>query len=1036
MKYSIHLLLVTALAVTVSYCQALEVIQDNTDAGVVCSAGWTSAGAPCYGTDRFTNGPGTGTETVTYTKSVAAGWYRLDFFVGNNTTWATDARYTVTHRDGTDVLTVSQRKTTAGWYYLGTFYFNGSATVQLSDQFSGGSIVVADAIRLQSIFSFVHMSDSHVGYGNGNTCTQQCANELQTLGKVTMAGYGFDAPPPSFAIHTGDMTEYGQESWSQAMTMFAGLPFPMYCMMGNHDAAQNSNRENIRVRHGSPYYSVDYTDRGSTYHFVMLDSTALQTPRCDFSREMLDWLSADLSALPANTPVFLALHHPIEGLDTAFGKYDPKPYSTYRLLETTRRFGSYDPYNLQMIFVGHGHSFTTSVFDNVTQVEGGSTYNDDLVNFGYSIVTVTHDRIHVARKIYSQPTAALGLVNGQTVTATPTYPKINVTSPTRELVLMGSSVDVAGVTITGAAGTVSSVACELDSDGVWRALSGAGTGPYAGAVDMTGIPHGRHFIRVRFTMSTGGPYYRTVSFWNWDAYPRPRWIFDMGGSGLGAPLVCGDRLYVASEAGVVRCIETEYGAEIWSAQLPCSIMSTPDVRNGQLVVGGSDGQVYCLNASTGSVIWTANCSGQVYSSPLIDGDNVFIGSSGTGAAGSAKLYSLRLDTGAENWNYPVGCSIESRPCVLGDTVFAGAWDGYLYALYKADGSLRWHYRRNASRYYSPADAWPIASAATNRVYVADREYYMNAVNIATGLADWTRAGISGQCFSTDGTALFQRSNTEVMYRTDLENTAGWNTTYGVGSSSCVTPINPVTSGSRVAVSAAQGIATVMNVDTGVTESQFRLTPGLQLGPMAMDEDGTVFAATYDGFLICMANQDPAAHAVPDVVVETRLPGGAVLGSPTYVETGSWLSSTAKSAAGGLVAAAGSRCTLKGSKGTARVTPNIVTAGTYDVYASWNSSSNAKSVSYGIRHNRGVTTVTLDQKPGCVSGGSNANLWYRLGRFPFLAGQNPDTGSVTVDESTVTAPYSDYNTGRVYADGFRWVYRDASVPVRMSRFRAD
>ena len=123
------------------------------------------------------------------------------------------------------------------------------------------------------------------------------ANELKTLGSLGMATYGFSAPPPSFAIHSGDTTEYGQQYWNTFTNIINGLPFPVYVTAGNHDSTWSSIRERIRDRHGAPFYSFDHYEQGTRYHFVTLNSPIIQSPRAGFSREELDWLAGDLSAL-------------------------------------------------------------------------------------------------------------------------------------------------------------------------------------------------------------------------------------------------------------------------------------------------------------------------------------------------------------------------------------------------------------------------------------------------------------------------------------------------------------------------------------------------------------------------------------------------------------------------------------------------------------------------------------------------------------------------------------------------------------------
>lgn len=1010
-------LLACTLGVIASNLMAFEVIVDNSDAGFSSAGSWTLATSNCYGANLIYRTSGTGTNLTTWTATVPPGWYRVDFHTGSNTTWATDAHYTITHRDGRDAITASQRQSAAGFYYLGTFYFDGTATVGMTDQFSVGARVVADAMRFQSVFSFVQMSDSHVGYTLGTSDLALIADQLSIPGKVQMTPYGFDAPPPAFAIHCGDTTEYGQEYWDTLTGTLSRIPYPVYITLGNHDVTQNCNREKLRARQGGPYMSFDYTDGGTRYHFVMFESGIIQSPRASFAREALDWLATDLAGIPQNTCVFPVLHHPINGAS------DPKPYDSHRLMEVLHKF------NVPIIFDGHGHSYRNDAYDNLQLVQGGCTYGGSR---GYNIITVTNGKVHVARKLYDEPNASLGLMDSLQIAATVAYPSIGVSMPPKDFVNVGASMTVSA-SISGASVTaVSAAACELDGDGNWRPLTGTGFGPYGGPVDLSAAPHGRHWVRVRFTADAGRLYYKMVPFWNWDGYPKPRWIFDMGATSLSTPAVAGGKVFVGCNGGAMRCIDALYGTELWRRDLPADIVSAPAVSNDKVVFGCGDGKVYCLDTTSGAVLWTSEVSGPVYAPPVIADNAVYVGSTGTGAPNSAALYKLDILSGTIGWSFPVQCAIESRPCVSGNTVFVGAWDSYFYAVDTNTGAQKWRYRRNSSRYYSPADSWPVVSPSANRVFVADREYVMNAINITTGLADWTAAGVGSQALTSDGSALLQRLSAGNLAKTDFSNGPIWSVPCSLDS----TPVSPSTFGSMIATVDLDGLAQVLD-GAGNLSYAFQVAQGYQLNPVTLGEDNCLFATTYDGFVICVANQDPPAKTLPDVVIESMDAAGNVAPLPGYRELpGAWSTSTAKSAA--VKQQAGKsrfHSFTDGVSGSVQITPSLPHTALYDVYATWNTSSNAKNVSCGIRSKAGLSTVTLTQRPGGSIGGSNCNIWNHLGRFEFPAGQNTATGSVTMDESTVTGPYNDYNTGRTYADGFlfSWVQ---DTPARVTRWELE
>ncbi|MCX7765689.1 MAG: PQQ-like beta-propeller repeat protein, partial [Candidatus Sumerlaeia bacterium] len=311
------------------------------------------------------------------------------------------------------------------------------------------------------------------------------------------------------------------------------------------------------------------------------------------------------------------------------------------------------------------------------------------------------------------------------------------------------------------------------------------------------------------------------------------------------------KVYVGTNGGTIRCLNSATGGEIWRVNLPSDVVSSPAVADGRVIFGCGDSKVYCLNASTGAILWTKTCTGPMYSSPTIDGNAVYIGTIGNGSSGSRYLYSLNTATGAENWKFSAANAIETKPCVLGNTVFFGDWGSYFYAVYTSNGTQRWSYQRNSNRYYSPADSWPVASSSANRVFVADREYYLNAINITTGTADWTRTSVSSQGITPDGSALLVRLTSGNLEKTTFNNSIIWSRNCSLDSA----PVSPLCNGNRAAVVDQDGLVSVVNLTTGVIEYQFQVACGYQLSPVNIDSAGNIYAATYDGYLICATNLD-------------------------------------------------------------------------------------------------------------------------------------------------------------------------------------
>src|SRR4029079_7767696 len=162
------------------------------------------------------------------------------------------------------------------------------------------------------------------------------------------------------------------------------------------------------------------------------------------------------------------------------------------------------------------------------------------------------------------------------------------------------------------------------------------------------------------------------------------------------------------------------------------------------------------------------------------------------------------------------------------------------------------------------------------------------------------------------------------------------------------------------------------------------------------------------------------------ILETRDTTGTVLSSPTYVETGAWSNSVAKSHAPGMVGN-GSRfidyVLPQTGSDHAQITPTITAPGRYELFATWGLGANCFNARYTVRHYLGTTTLLVNQIPTGTAG-ANCDTWVSLGQYWLEAGQNASKASIDVSEATVTGRPTTAWSQRVYADAFKLVFLEA------------
>ncbi len=218
---------------------------------------------------------------------------------------------------------------------------------------------------------------------------------------------------------------------------------------------------------------------------------------------------------------------------------------------------------------------------------------------------------------------------------------------------------------------------------------------------------------------------------------RVLWRTQTGGRVRSSPAIDGNNVYAASFDGKLYALDLRTGAVRWTFATEGtgldssyfgydrrSIQSSPAVRNGTIYVGARDGFLYAIDARSGRLRWRYDHKlSWVNASPAVDGGVVFAGSSD-----ARFVQAVEATTGKELWRTPnraLGL-VWSSPAVAGNIVFDADWDGRVFAIDRASGSISWIERLGGTRIFS------------SPVVVGDRLYYgsddgaVYAVNLVSG----------------------------------------------------------------------------------------------------------------------------------------------------------------------------------------------------------------------------------------------------------------------------------------------------------------
>jgi plastocyanin len=201
---------------------------------------------------------------------------------------------------------------------------------------------------------FVQISDSHIGFDRpANT-------DVAATLRATVATIKADPDPPSFVLHTGDLTHLSKPAeFDTLQQILSELSLPIFYVPGEHDVLEDDGRSYLdrfgRGTQGAGWHSFDQNG----VHFiglvnvVDLKAGGLGT----LGNTQLEWLEKDVRRLSSSTPVVVFAHIPLWSVypEWGWGTDD-----SARALSYLKRFGSVSVLN------GHIHQVMQKVEGHVT----------------------------------------------------------------------------------------------------------------------------------------------------------------------------------------------------------------------------------------------------------------------------------------------------------------------------------------------------------------------------------------------------------------------------------------------------------------------------------------------------------------------------------------------------------------------------------------------------------------------------------------------------------------------------------------------
>ena len=352
-----------------------------------------------------------------------------------------------------------------------------------------------------------------------------------------------------------------------------------------------------------------------------------------------------------------------------------------------------------------------------------------------------------------------------------------------------------------------------------------------------------------------------------DIVGRVAWKFQTQGVVRSSPVVFDGVLYVGSGDGHLYALDAVTGDELWRFDAESPVHSSPAVDQDLVYLANFAGRVFAVDRVRGSAVWSVQTGETVpwewggedwdffLSSPTVVGEILVIGS------GDGNVYAFDRLTGNERWRFETQARVRSTPAVADGTVYVGSMDGSLYSIDLATGTQEWRFDtegRSLSSVDFGFDRKSLQSSPTvsgNSVYIGSREGFMYAVDRTAGTLRWrfdhevswanTTAAVSdGVLYAGTSDGLFVHAVDEETGN-ELWRTTTAGRVFG----------SPSLAGNNTYVADQSGILYVLSRTTGEVRSQFRLGAGSSSSPVVTE--GLVFIGADDGGVYALEGTDKA-----------------------------------------------------------------------------------------------------------------------------------------------------------------------------------
>jgi len=239
----------------------------------------------------------------------------------------------------------------------------------------------------------------------------------------------------------------------------------------------------------------------------------------------------------------------------------------------------------------------------------------------------------------------------------------------------------------------------------------------------------------------------------------------------------GNRIYAASQDGVVTAFDPETGKQIWRTELEVELSAGPGVGEGRVAVAAKDGMAIVLDAASGDEQWRTDIAAESLATPLIRDDSIILQTI------DSRLQALSLFDGRERWvivqsSPALTMRGSASPVAVGSTVITGFDSGRILAADIDTGTVTWEAFLSPPQGRSDLDRLSDIDGAIAVVgqdlYATGYQGRLASIASESGQVLWYREISSYEGVSADWNSVYTiRDDGEIVSLTRRNGTETW-----------------------------------------------------------------------------------------------------------------------------------------------------------------------------------------------------------------------------------------------------------------------